>query len=138
MEIIVYSIMIFIIGICFGSFFNVVGYRLPNDMSIIYPPSHCTNCNHKLGALELIPILSYIFQKGRCKHCHEKISLFYPMFELLTGVLFVLGYLAYKDVYPEIINKLLDGIYNIFDNNHELLFNPISDISKYKDEYISI
>lgn len=104
MEIIVYSIMIFIIGICFGSFFNVVGYRLPNDMSIVYPPSHCTNCNHKLGALELIPMLSYIFQKGRCKHCHEKISLFYPMFELLTGVLFVLGYLAYKDVYPEIIN----------------------------------
>ena len=43
-----------------------------------------------------------------------------------------------ESVNPEIINKLLDGIYNIFDNNHELLFNPISDISKYKDEYINI
>ena len=91
MEIIVYSIMIFIIGICFGSFFNVVGYRLPNDMSIVYPPSHCTNCNRKLGALELIPILSYIFQKGRCKHCHEKISLFYPMFVMIKLLVHHLG-----------------------------------------------
>ncbi len=106
MEVIVYSVLIFIIGLCFGSFFNVVGYRLPNNMSIAFPPSHCTNCNHKLGKLELIPIFSYIFQKGRCKHCKEKISIFYPIFELITGVLFVLCYLSYKDVYPELLNIL--------------------------------
>lgn len=104
MDVIVYSIMFFIIGICFGSFFNVVGYRLPNNMSIAFPASHCTNCNHKLGALELIPIFSYLFQGGKCKHCKEKISCFYPIFEFLTGILFVLGYLAYKDIYPEILN----------------------------------
>ena len=80
MEIVVYSIMLFILGICFGSFFNVVGYRLPNNMSLAFPPSHCTNCNHKLGALELVPIFSYIFQGGKCKHCKEKISVFYPIF----------------------------------------------------------
>ena len=84
----------------------MVGYRLPNNMSIAFPPSHCTNCNHKLGKLELIPIFSYIFQKGRCKHCKEKISIFYPIFELITGVLFVLCYLSYKDVYPELLNIL--------------------------------
>ena len=50
-----------------------------------------------MGIKTPVPILSYIFQKGRCKHCQEKISIFYPMFELLTGVLFVLGYLAYKE-----------------------------------------
>ena len=96
--------LVVIFGLVIGSFLNVCICRIANEESIAFPPSHCTNCNRKLGALELIPILSYIFQKGRCKHCHEKISLFYPMFELLTGVLFVLGYLAYKDVYPEIIN----------------------------------
>ncbi|MBQ9024699.1 MAG: prepilin peptidase [Bacilli bacterium] len=104
MEVLIYSIIIFIIGLCFGSFFNVVGYRLPNNMSIAFPSSHCPNCNHKLGKLELIPVLSYLFQKGKCKNCKQQISIFYPIFELLTGILFVLCYLSFKDVYPEIIN----------------------------------
>lgn len=104
MEILVYSILIFIIGLCFGSFFNVVGYRLPNNMSIVFPSSHCPYCNHKLGKLELIPILSYLFQKGKCKNCGHIISIFYPIFELLTGILFVLCYLSFKDVYPELLN----------------------------------
>lgn len=111
MEIIIYCIIIFIIGLCFGSFFNVVGYRLPNNMSIIYPSSHCISCNHKLSFLELIPILSYVFQKGKCKNCGEKISCFYPIFEFLTGVLFVLAYLSYKDMYPEIINIIYSLIF---------------------------
>lgn len=111
MEIIVYSILIFIIGLCFGSFFNVVGYRLPNNMSIVFPSSHCPNCNHKLGSLELIPVLSYIIQKGKCKNCHEKISAFYPIFEFLTGILFVLCYLSFKEVYPEILNIVFACIF---------------------------
>ena len=88
-------IFLFIIGTIFGSFYNVVGYRLPKGESIVYPPSHCTNCNHKLTFFELIPILSYIFQGGKCKHCQKKISLFYPIFETLTGILFVLAYLSF-------------------------------------------
>ena len=88
-------IFLFIIGTIFGSFYNVVGYRLPKGESIVFPPSHCTNCNHKLTFFELIPIISYIFQKGKCKHCGQKISLFYPMFEALTGILFVLCYLSF-------------------------------------------
>lgn len=104
METVIFSIIIFIIGLCFGSFFNVVGYRLPNNMSIAFPASHCTNCNHKLGKLELIPVLSYIIQGGKCKHCNEKISIFYPIFEFLTGILFLLCYLSYKEVYPELLN----------------------------------
>ena len=94
MEIII-CIFLFIIGTIFGSFYNVVGYRLPKGESIVYPPSHCTNCNHKLTFFELIPILSYIFQSGKCKHCQKKISLFYPIFETLTGILFVLSYLSF-------------------------------------------
>ena len=99
------GIFLFILGTILGSFYNVVGYRIPKGESIVYPPSHCTNCNHKLTFFELIPVLSYIFQKGKCKHCHQKISLFYPIFETLTGVLFVLSYISYG-LTPELIIAL--------------------------------
>ena len=111
MEILIYSIIIFTIGICFGSFFNVVGYRLPNNMSIAFPSSHCPNCDHKLGKLELIPIFSFIFQGGKCKNCKQKISIMYPIFELLTGILFVLCYLSYKEVYPEVLNIIYSCLF---------------------------
>ncbi len=88
-------IFIFIIGTLLGSFYNVVGYRLPKGQSIVFPPSHCPNCNHRLGASELIPILSFIFLKGKCKHCRQKISAFYPVFEFLTGLLFVISYIIF-------------------------------------------
>ena len=97
------SIFMFIMGTVFGSFYNVVGYRLPKGESIVFPPSHCPKCNHKLTFFELIPILSYVFQKGKCKKCHQKISLFYPIFEALTGILFVLSYLSYGLSYELII-----------------------------------
>ncbi len=94
MEVLI-SIYLFIIGTVFGSFYNVVGYRLPNGDSIAFPPSHCPNCNYKLKFWELIPIISFIFQKGKCTNCKEKISFIYPFFEGLTGILFVLSYLSF-------------------------------------------
>lgn len=87
-----YTIVFFIFGTIFGSFFNVVGSRLPKGESIISPPSHCNECNHKLGFWELFPILSYIFLGGKCKNCKTKISIVHPLFELLTGVLFALSF----------------------------------------------
>lgn len=94
MEIMI-SIFIFIIGTILGSFYNVVGYRIPKGQSIVYPPSHCPKCNQRLGFLELIPILSYIFLGGKCHHCKTKISPFYPIFEFLTGILFLISYYKY-------------------------------------------
>lgn len=94
MEILI-ALTFFTFGAILGSFYNVVGYRLPKQESIITPPSHCPNCNHKLTAIELIPILSYIIQKGKCRHCHAPISSFYPLFEFITGLLFTLTYLSY-------------------------------------------
>ena len=88
-------ILFFIMGTVFGSFYNVVGYRVPKGESIVYPPSHCPKCNHKLGPLELIPILSYIFLGGKCKNCKNKISCFYPIFEFASGVLFALSYIKF-------------------------------------------
>ena len=90
-----YMIVTFIFGTVLGSFYNVVGYRLPKEESLISPPSHCPKCNHRLGASELVPILSYVFQRGKCKNCKSKISMFYPIFEFLTGILFMISYLIY-------------------------------------------
>lgn len=88
-------ILIFIIGTIFGSFYNVVGLRLAHEESIAFPPSHCTSCNHQLKAKDLVPILSYIFLKGKCRYCQNKISIKYPLFELITGILFVLSYIKF-------------------------------------------
>lgn len=85
----------FMMGAILGSFYYVVAYRIPKGESIVSPPSHCPNCNHRLGPLELVPIFSYIFQLGRCKSCKCKISIFYPLFEIFCGLLFGFAYLSY-------------------------------------------
>lgn len=90
-----YTIVSFIFGTVLGSFYNVVGYRLPREQSLITPSSHCPKCNHKLGASELVPIFSYLFQGRKCKNCKEPISAFYMTFELLTGILFAFAYLIF-------------------------------------------
>lgn len=88
----VYTVFAFIFGLVFGSFFNVVGLRIPAKESIVNPPSHCTSCGNRLNALDLIPVFSYIFLRGKCRNCGEKISPIYMIMELLTGLLFVLAY----------------------------------------------
>lgn len=85
----------FMFGAIFGSFYYVVAWRIPKGESIVYPPSHCPNCNHRLGPLELVPIFSYLFQGGKCKNCKCKISIFYPLFEIICGLLFGFSYLSY-------------------------------------------
>ncbi|MDF2520917.1 MAG: Prepilin peptidase [Clostridia bacterium] len=83
------KILIFLLGLAIGSFLNVCIYRIPANESIAYPPSHCPKCSHKLSALDLIPVLGYIINLGRCRYCKEKISLQYPIIELFTAVLFL-------------------------------------------------
>jgi leader peptidase (prepilin peptidase)/N-methyltransferase len=73
----------------------VVGTRRPLNKSIVKPASHCDNCHHTLKWYELIPIFSFIIQKGRCRKCHIKLSIFYPCMELLTGLLFLFSYLRF-------------------------------------------
>lgn len=85
---IVYTVFAFIFGLVFGSFFNVVGLRVPKKESIAAPPSHCTNCQRQLTAIDLIPVLSYIVLRGKCRTCGAKISPIYLLTELATGILF--------------------------------------------------
>ncbi|WP_438824000.1 prepilin peptidase [Bacillus sp. JJ1773] len=81
-------LIIFLYGIFLGSFFNVVGLRVPQNQSIVAPRSACPNCHHQLKPHELIPVLSYIIQEGKCRQCKVRISPIYPLMELLTGLLF--------------------------------------------------
>jgi len=83
-------LLIFLYGITLGSFYNVVGLRVPLKKSIVKPKSHCSYCGHTLSKLEIIPVLSYMFVRGKCRGCKASISPLYPIFELLTGILFVL------------------------------------------------
>ncbi|MBY0222522.1 prepilin peptidase [Sporosarcina aquimarina] len=89
------SVFFFLYGITFGSFFNVVGLRVPMKESIVSPPSHCTTCERRLTLADLVPVFSYVFLKGKCRGCGERISAIYPLMELLTGVLFVFAYLHF-------------------------------------------
>ena len=81
---------IFIIGTLFGSFFTLAVYRIPRKKDITHTHSFCPNCNHKLGFFELIPILSYIFLGGKCKSCKQKIRPRYLIFEIASGITFII------------------------------------------------
>lgn len=81
------------IGIVFGSFFNVVGLRIQEKKMFEHKRSYCPHCHHTLSAKELIPILSFLIQKGKCRHCNNRISSFYPLMEFVTGCLFAYCYL---------------------------------------------
>ena len=84
-----------IIGLCIGSFLNVCIFRIPREESISFPPSHCMTCGYKLKYRDNIPVLSYIFLRGKCRNCGEKISIQYPLIELLNGILYLLVYYKY-------------------------------------------
>lgn len=90
---IVLTIIFLFLGLTFGSFFNVVGLRLPLKQKFTNDRSFCPSCKHKLGWYELVPVLSYVVCFGKCRHCKLTISPIYPIVEITTGILFVLSYL---------------------------------------------
>lgn len=85
----IFYVLIFIIGTLFGSFYTLAVFRIPKRQDIVYTHSYCPNCNHKLGFLDLIPILSYLFLRGKCRYCKTKIRPRYLILEVLSGILFV-------------------------------------------------
>mgnify|MGYP003571241688 CR=1 FL=1 len=91
----VYMIIFFILGTCMGSFYTVVGLRLPKKEKFLTGRSHCDHCKHDLSLLDMVPILSYLFLRGKCRYCKEKISSLSTYMELFTGVLFALAYFTF-------------------------------------------
>ena len=92
---IVLNIFIFFLGTIVGSFLNVCIYRLPEKKSIISPGSHCPHCHTPIKWYDNIPLLSFIFLKGRCRYCQKPISWQYPLVEFITGFFTFLIYYCY-------------------------------------------
>jgi leader peptidase (prepilin peptidase) / N-methyltransferase len=84
--------IVFWLGAAIGSFLNVVVYRVPAGLSILWPPSRCPKCFHQLGMGENIPILGWLLLRGKCRHCQTPISPRYPIVEALTAIIFVIVY----------------------------------------------
>jgi leader peptidase (prepilin peptidase)/N-methyltransferase len=84
-----------IVGVAIGSFLNVCIDRLPLNKSLLSPPSHCDACKQRLTAKDLIPLLSFLWLRGRCRYCRARIPLRVPLVELLTGTLFFLAFWYY-------------------------------------------
>ena len=87
-----YLTIFFVFGSVMGSFYHVIASRLSKGKSIISPPSHCENCNHYLKWYELIPIISYLIQGGKCRKCKAKMPISYILMEICTGILFAVCY----------------------------------------------
>ena len=117
--------LIFVFGMCIGSFLNVCIYRLPTSKSIVDPPrSICPGCNNPIRFYDNIPVLSYIWLKGRCRNCDAPISFRYPMVELITGVvavglLFKFGLSLEGLVYFVFISSLI--VITFIDLDHQII-----------------
>lgn len=103
LEIYIY-LMIFVFGSVIGSFLNVLAVRLSNNESILWPSSHCHNCEHKLKWYELIPVISYIIQKGKSRCCKIRIPISYLIIEVVTGILYMVSYHSFGFGYEFIIS----------------------------------
>ncbi|MFZ4403702.1 MAG: prepilin peptidase [Pseudobdellovibrionaceae bacterium] len=93
----IYAIYVFVLGACLGSFANVVIYRMPEGLSVVKPRSRCPQCKTQLKWIDNIPILGWVFLRGRCRYCQAAVSWRYPFVELLMASLFLLNFLIYKD-----------------------------------------
>src|SRR5690625_3804311 len=122
------SSLFFILGLVFGSFYQVVGLRVPEKRSFVKGRSHCPHCKKQLHWYELIPIFSYVFQRGRCNECKEKISPLYPLMEIFTGFLFMISFITFQFSIELLIALLLMSLLIIIfvtDLNYMVIPNRI-------------
>ena len=125
------NILLLAIGSIFASFANLVVLRTIRGESIVYPPSHCDSCGHKLKAVDLFPILSYIFLRGRCRYCKSKIPIESFMVEFILGILLVVifdfsniigSFLIFSALMLALIIALIDlKTYDIYMNQVAIL-----------------
>ncbi len=103
---VVLLVMAGLFGLAIGSFLNVVIYRLPRRLSLSHPPSHCPRCGHGIGPAENVPVISWLWLRGRCRHCRQPIPVRYPLVEGGTAGLFALTAWA-AGAHPVLVPLLL-------------------------------
>ena len=108
-----YIIIFYIFGTVFASFYNCLSYRLINKVSIMKPRSYCDNCKKTLKWYDMIPIVSYIISGGQCRYCGKKIPVFYPVSELLCGVLFAVSFYSFGFSYDLVVALLISSLFII-------------------------
>ena len=119
---ILYLIIFFLLGLFMGSFLTVVGLRCPKHENFISNRSYCDECKHTLSFLDMIPIVSYIMLKGKCRYCKKKIDPLSTYMELFTGILFALSYAIFGFSYELLIALGIVSMLSII---------SVSDISYY-------
>ncbi len=123
------EVLLFLFGLVFGSFFNVVIYRLPRGLSLISPASKCPQCGQALSVKELIPLLSFLLQEGRCRSCGALISWRYFFVELLTGLGFVAVWFFSTSLFEMIVGLVFFSfliVLTFIDLEHLLLPNVLT------------
>ena len=92
-----YIVYIAVLGLCAGSFVNAFVWRLHENKNWINDRSVCTSCRHELAAIDLVPIISYFLLRGKCRYCHKKISIQYPLIEAVTALIFIASYIYWPN-----------------------------------------
>ena len=116
-------------GAVFGSFFNVVAYRLPRSESLVTPGSHCPKCGTAIKPYDNIPVIGWLLLRGRCRSCHEQISARYPMVEAITAVLAVAVVLTKHSTYQVVLGLTLVAILvpiALIDLDHRVIPNKLT------------
>ena len=109
----VYLIIFYILGAVISSFLCVIGFRLPQNIDFVKGSSKCDTCKHKLGFFEKIPILSYLFQLGKCRHCKNSIPVIIPICEILGASLFSFSFYKFGFSYNLIVALLIAALFII-------------------------
>ena len=112
---IVFSLLVFLIGLAVGSFLNVCTYRLPRKESLLYPPSHCPLCGKLIKWYDNIPLVSFLILKGKCRSCTSPILWRYPLVEGITGALFLFSFISHRPFSSALFILLLrDLVFIVF------------------------
>ncbi|MFH0814661.1 MAG: prepilin peptidase [Candidatus Falkowbacteria bacterium] len=112
--VVIYYIIVFVFGLCVGSFLNVVIERTLRDESIVFRASHCLMCDKKIKWYDLCPLISYLFLRCKCRQCGAKISLQYPLVELFTGLFAMLCVYGYLGSFSTLLNNEVFWLLNFF------------------------
>ena len=134
LNIIIY-VFAFIIGTLLGSFTTLAVYRIPKKENILNKRSYCPNCNHKLGFWDMIPIFSYIFLRGKCRYCNDKVRIRYLILEVFSGIIYMLFVMSLNLNILNIGYKELMKMPIIYDGRN---IYDTKEMKKNKIEYYSI